>query len=220
MGTASTHLYSLTWLLRFIHLPIASDCCPKKWWDFNLCTGVLSYQFPKLGCVTANGRWRLVKQIWLLPSCPHVSIVLLFHKHNSLPLGQTRAYISVYKRVQCLNYLCNLKALTGMTLLVKWSLSEPEDWVRIPPSDNLTGNLITLNCCQDKKEEKETGNYPFLAQIVLSGILSENLITYGFITLIPDLLTTAPIHPLNEQLFQTNLGQIWRGSSKQQKADS
>ena len=62
------------------------------------------------------------------------------------------------------------------TLLVKWSLSEPEDWVRIPPSDNLTGNLITLNCCQDKKEEKETGNDPFLAQIVLSGILSENLI--------------------------------------------
>ena len=44
---------------------------------------------------TANGRCPTVYKFWHCPSCT-VSIVLAFHKHNSLPLGQIRDYISFY----------------------------------------------------------------------------------------------------------------------------
>ena len=55
-----------------------------------------------LWSATASGRWRLricliVKQIWLL-SLMQCLYVLAFHKHNSLPLGQTQGFVSFHLR--------------------------------------------------------------------------------------------------------------------------
>ena len=54
------------------------------------------------GNIKANRRWRRIsdqmsKKLGYCRSCT-VSIVLAFHKHNSLPLGHIRAFISFYYR--------------------------------------------------------------------------------------------------------------------------